>query len=649
MALPSPGTLSLELVEDLDLDPDLDSNPDSSSNLGCQEAEQWGTSSEIFLDLEEEQSADVILLDSSELSCPSSPQPGRDQIAYEVRVKQRHIEDICICCGSFQVWTEHPLFEGGICMPCKDKFLNCLFLYDDDGYQSFCSICCSAETLLICENPDCTRCYCFECVDTLVSPGTASRIHAMTNWVCFLCLPLPSNGLLQRRKRWRARLKAFHDQEVESPFEMYKTVPAWKREPVRVLCLFGNIQEELMSLGFLDDSSDNGQLKYLNDVANVMRRDVEEWGPFDIIYGSTPPLGCAFERPPVWYLFHFHRVLQYAWPRPSSPQPFFWMFVDNLVLTANDRDVATRFLETNPVTIKDVCGSITQNAVHVWSNIPAVWSKDSSLAAEEEVSLLVQDRLTARSPATLVKNCFLPLRDWTTKELVLLLPCRLHSEHPRGAERSGAPGPAPPTTPELLRRPPARRDREPFRGRSTPPCVCASGRASAVRTATQGGLLDAEAGAGAGPRLGGGVAGAGRGRDLRRPPVLVSKHRSARARRSFVQAPRPLLSTMSRLSAPAGIPIMRLGRLPGCESWSRAGPSVGVAADCVRKGGARDRARLPAGRRPTPCPTPGDFPQGTAKDVARLCQCRSLYKVLQEYPFNSGLLSCVSLGDSQVS
>ena len=39
----------------------------------------------------------------------------------------------------------------------KDKFLGRLFLYDDDGYQSYCSVCCSGDTLLICENPDCTR------------------------------------------------------------------------------------------------------------------------------------------------------------------------------------------------------------------------------------------------------------------------------------------------------------------------------------------------------------------------------------------------------------------------------------------------------------------------------------------------------------
>lgn len=46
-----------------------------------------------------------------------------------------------------------------------------------------------------------------------------------------------------------------------------------------------------------------------------------------------------------WFLFQFHRVLQYSRPRPRSPQPFFWMFVDSLLLTEDDRAVASRFLE----------------------------------------------------------------------------------------------------------------------------------------------------------------------------------------------------------------------------------------------------------------------------------------------------------------
>lgn len=63
-----------------------------------------------------------------------------------------------------------------------------------------------------------SRCYCFECVDILVGPGTSERINAMACWVCFLCLPFSRSGLLQRRKKWRHQLKAFHDREgVRTP------------------------------------------------------------------------------------------------------------------------------------------------------------------------------------------------------------------------------------------------------------------------------------------------------------------------------------------------------------------------------------------------------------------------------------------------
>ncbi|XP_033085183.1 DNA (cytosine-5)-methyltransferase 3-like [Trachypithecus francoisi] len=369
------------------------------------------------LDPEAEPSMDVILVGSSELSSPVSPGAGRDLIAYEVKVNQRNIEDICLCCGSLQVHTQHPLFEGGMCAPCKDKFLDALFLYDDDGYQSYCSICCSGETLLICGNPDCTRCYCFECVDSLVGPGTSGKVHAMSNWVCFLCLPFSPSGLLQRRRKWRGQLKAFYDRESESPLEMFETVPVWRREPVRVLSLFEDIKKELTSLGFLESGSDLGQLKHLDDVTDTVRKDVEEWGPFDLLYGATPPLGHTCDHPPSWYLFQFHRLLQYARPGPGSPRPFFWMFVDNLVLNKEDQDVASRFLEMEPTTIPDVRGGSLQNAVRVWSNIPAIRSsRQWALVSEEELALLTQNRqsskLAAKQPAKLVKNCFLPLKEY---------------------------------------------------------------------------------------------------------------------------------------------------------------------------------------------------------------------------------------------
>lgn len=54
---------------------------------------------------------------------------------------------------------------------------------------------------------------------------------------------------------------------------------------------------------------------------------------------------------PGWHLLQFHRILQYARPRQGRPQPFFWMFVDNLLLSEDDRSVATRFLEVRAGTV----------------------------------------------------------------------------------------------------------------------------------------------------------------------------------------------------------------------------------------------------------------------------------------------------------
>nr|XP_045005155.1 DNA (cytosine-5)-methyltransferase 3-like [Jaculus jaculus] len=403
MAVSSFRTWSLETLNN--------SWPDSSAHL----EEQWPQS---FLGLKAEHAMAGVLGDSKELPTPAPSPSGRDVIPHEVIVNKRNIEDFCLCCGSRQVYTQHPLFEGGLCIPCKDRFLGSLFLYDDDGYQRYCTVCCSGDTLLICEDIDCTRCYCFECMDILVGPGTSERIHAMDYWACFLCLPFARNGLLLRRRKWRQQLKDFQLKEKPGSLEVFKTVPAWKREPIRVLSLFGDIRKELTSLGFLESGSgsEEGKLKYLDDVTDVVRRDVGKWGPFDLMYGSTQPRSHSCHNCPAWYMYQFHRILQYAQPNSKSQQPFFWMFADNLLLSDEDVRTANRFFEMQFVILQDVCDRVPQNAVRVWSNIPALRSRHMALTPEEEESLKAQvkakAKLAVQGPPSLVKNCFLPLREY---------------------------------------------------------------------------------------------------------------------------------------------------------------------------------------------------------------------------------------------
>ncbi|KAJ3606167.1 hypothetical protein NHX12_025688 [Muraenolepis orangiensis] len=84
----------------------------------------------------------------------------RERLICEVKKKTRNIEDLCISCGSLNVSLEHPLFMGAMCQGCKNCFLECAYQYDDDGYQSYCTICCGGREVLMCGNNNCCRSVC---------------------------------------------------------------------------------------------------------------------------------------------------------------------------------------------------------------------------------------------------------------------------------------------------------------------------------------------------------------------------------------------------------------------------------------------------------------------------------------------------------
>ncbi|KAL7983651.1 hypothetical protein Chor_000527 [Crotalus horridus] len=342
---------------------------------------------------------------------------SKENIAHEVKYNERHIEDICICCGGFEIHTQHPLFHGGMCAPCSERFLERFFLCDDDGYQADCTICCWGKSLIMCDHSACHKCFCEECVDTLVYPGCAEEIKETTTWICFICAPQHVNGLLKRRIKWRADLKHFYDQESNSPnIWIYQLLSPWERKSIHVLSLFDNITEELKGLGFLGEKRGNGYLKYMDDVTDVIRTNIEEWGPFDFIFGSTPPVAKFYKHSSGWYFYQYFRILQYGSPEEKNKKPFFWLFVDNIVLDEEERDAASRFFQMEAVLrCKQDDGNV-QNAVHIWSNIPSVNSKYSASELNMDLSLLAENicrsRIFSQRPATLIREFFVPLKDY---------------------------------------------------------------------------------------------------------------------------------------------------------------------------------------------------------------------------------------------
>uniref|UniRef100_A0A8C7KQ34 DNA (cytosine-5-)-methyltransferase n=1 Tax=Oncorhynchus kisutch TaxID=8019 RepID=A0A8C7KQ34_ONCKI len=323
---------------------------------------------------------------------------------YNPSNKTGQVKYICISCGSLNVSREHPLFAGGMCQSCKNCFLECAYQYDDDGYQSYCTICCGGREVLMCGNNNCCRCFCVECVDLLVGPGAAQIAIKEDPWCCYMCEKGQKGvfGLLERHTDWPCRLQHFfannHDQDFEQP-KLYPPVMAEKRQPIRVLSLFDGIATGLLVLKELgiqveryvasevcEDSitvgivRHQGRIMYVGDVRNVTRKHLHEWGPFDLVIGGSPCNDLSIVNPARKGLyegtgrlfFEFYRLLHEARPKEGDNRPFFWLFENVVAMGVSDKRDISRFLECNPVMIDAKEVTAAHRARYFWGNLPGM-------------------------------------------------------------------------------------------------------------------------------------------------------------------------------------------------------------------------------------------------------------------------------------
>ncbi|XP_066526652.1 DNA (cytosine-5)-methyltransferase 3B [Hoplias malabaricus] len=327
---------------------------------------------------------------------------SREQMVNEVLKNHRCIEDFCLSCGKTRTATFHPLFEGGLCQACKDIYLEISYMYDDDGYQSYCTVCCGGREVLLCGNVNCCRCFCVDCLDLLVGPGASNSARDLDPWLCYMCQPLQQYGVLKRRHDWSLKLQEFfvndNGQEFECP-KIYPAVPAEQRRPIRVLSLFDGIATGylvLKDLGFkvdvyiasevCEDSISvgvvrhEGKIKYVHDVRNITRKNIAEWGPFDLVIGGSPCNDLSIVNPARKGLyegtgrlfFEFYRLLSEAKPKEGEDRPFFWMFENVVAMGVNDKRDISRFLECNPVMIDAIEVSAAHRARYFWGNLPGM-------------------------------------------------------------------------------------------------------------------------------------------------------------------------------------------------------------------------------------------------------------------------------------
>ncbi|KAM4571318.1 DNA (cytosine-5)-methyltransferase 3B isoform 3-T3 [Fundulus diaphanus] len=327
---------------------------------------------------------------------------SKEQMVNEVRNNKRSIEEFCLSCGKMRAATFHPLFEGGLCQTCKDVYLEISYMYDDDGYQSYCTVCCGGREVLLCGNANCCRCFCVDCLDILVDPGASNNARYQDPWRCYMCQPLLQYGVLKRRHDWSLKLQEFFANDNGQEFEktkIYPAVPAEQRRPIRVLSLFDGIATGylvLRDLGFKVDQyvasevcedsisvgvvRHEGKIQYVHDVRNITRKNILEWGPFDLVIGGSPCNDLSIVNPARKGLyegtgrlfFEFYRLLSETKPKEGEDRPFFWMFENVVAMGVNDKRDISRFLECNPVMIDAIEVSAAHRARYFWGNLPGM-------------------------------------------------------------------------------------------------------------------------------------------------------------------------------------------------------------------------------------------------------------------------------------
>uniref|UniRef100_A0A673ML69 DNA (cytosine-5-)-methyltransferase n=1 Tax=Sinocyclocheilus rhinocerous TaxID=307959 RepID=A0A673ML69_9TELE len=310
--------------------------------------------------------------------------------------------DFCLSCGTGNIEMFHPLFKGSLCFKCKENFTETLYRYDDDGYQSYCTICCAGQEVILCGNASCCRCFCKDCLNVLVGPGTFDKLKDVDPWSCYICLPSKCYGVLKLRSDWRVRVQEYFANNSAFEFEphrVYPSIPAHQRRPIRVLSLFDGIATGylvLKDLGFkveryiaseiCEDSIAVGMIKheglieYVKDVRTITRKHLAEWGPFDLLIGGSPCNDLSMVNPARKGLFEgtgrlffeYYRMLTMMRPREDDDRPFFWLFENVVAMSAHDKADICRFLECNPVMIDAVKVSPAHRARYFWGNLPGM-------------------------------------------------------------------------------------------------------------------------------------------------------------------------------------------------------------------------------------------------------------------------------------
>lgn len=233
------------------------------------------------------------------------------------------------------------------------------------------------------------------------------------------------------------------DLEEFEPPKLYPAIPAARRRPIRVLSLFDGIATGYLVLKELGIKVEKyvasevcsesiavgtvkheGHIKYVDDVRKITKKNIEEWGPFDLVIGGSPCNDLSNVNPARKGLyegtgrlfFEFYHLLNYTRPKEGDNRPFFWMFENVVAMKVNDKKDISRFLACNPVMIDAIKVSAAHRARYFWGNLPGMNRIFGFPAHYTDVSNMgrgARQKLLGRSwSVPVIRHLFAPLKDY---------------------------------------------------------------------------------------------------------------------------------------------------------------------------------------------------------------------------------------------
>ncbi|XP_054709326.1 DNA (cytosine-5)-methyltransferase 3B-like [Uloborus diversus] len=292
------------------------------------------------------------------------PGLSEDLTLQKIKDKVLNIEDVCICClKANEVKFQHPLFRGGMCVPCKKKFEEIIFAYGTDG----------------------------------------KNIIQASPWFCFHCSSSQyADSLLEIRNEWETNVLSFYQTNVldKSSFSEYS-----KQFPLKVLSLFDGISTGKLILDLLGIKVDKyyaceidedavhvskcqhiDSIIHLGDVCHLTEKEIKNLCPIDLVIGGSPCNDLSLVNPfrkglydftgTGILFFEFFRILNTV-RRCNEGNHVFFLFENVAPLIQEDKAVITSFLMVEPVLIDAIYISPQRRLRNYWGNIPGMKGLES--------------------------------------------------------------------------------------------------------------------------------------------------------------------------------------------------------------------------------------------------------------------------------